>query len=228
MSTDYLRLSTFLSKDKRDAIINEDESFSSLIVMQPRMPWGLNNDTTKVFSELTDAVDEVTWGANIRLSPIIGTNIGLTIYESLYNRVLDPQIRETILGGEDPDYSGDTYYLTYLTNSADTEIEAMYSSTGSSNLWNQAKSFRRAIGIDFSTVIKNISLQAEHGALIKYWEDKFEDVLLESPIGSGPYRVKSLKAGRTIEFERVDNYWGKNLPVNKGSCLLYTSDAADE
>jgi len=50
----------------------------------------------------------------------------------------------------------------------------------------------------------------------KYWEDKFEDVLLESPVGSGPYRVKNFKAGRTIEFERVDDYWGKNLSVNKG------------
>ena len=50
----------------------------------------------------------------------------------------------------------------------------------------------------------------------KYWEDKFKDVLLESPIGSGPYRIKNFKAGRTIEFERVDDYWGKNLSVNKG------------
>ena len=50
----------------------------------------------------------------------------------------------------------------------------------------------------------------------KYWENKFEGVLLESPIGSGPYRVKNFKAGRTIEFEKVDDYWGKNLPVNKG------------
>jgi len=50
----------------------------------------------------------------------------------------------------------------------------------------------------------------------KYWEDKFEDILLESPIGSGPYRVKNFKAGRTIEFERLDDYWGKDLPVNKG------------
>tara|TARA_B100000029_G_C17603430_1_gene966536 strand:- start:3303 stop:5117 length:1815 start_codon:yes stop_codon:yes gene_type:complete len=50
----------------------------------------------------------------------------------------------------------------------------------------------------------------------KFWENKFENVLLESPIGSGPYRVKSFKTGRNIEFERVDNYWGKNLAVNKG------------
>ena len=50
----------------------------------------------------------------------------------------------------------------------------------------------------------------------KYWENKFEDILLENPVGSGPYRVKNFKAGRTIEFERVDDYWGKNLSVNKG------------
>tara|TARA_B100000427_G_scaffold311202_1_gene301636 strand:+ start:2012 stop:3826 length:1815 start_codon:yes stop_codon:yes gene_type:complete len=50
----------------------------------------------------------------------------------------------------------------------------------------------------------------------KYWKNKFENVLLENPIGSGPYRVKSFKAGRTIEFEKVSDYWGKNLPVNKG------------
>ena len=50
----------------------------------------------------------------------------------------------------------------------------------------------------------------------KYWEDKFEDVLLEPPIGSGPYKVKSLKTGRTIEFERVKDYWAKDLSVNKG------------
>ena len=42
------------------------------------------------------------------------------------------------------------------------------------------------------------------------------NVLLESPIGSGTYRVKNFKAGRTIEFEKVDNYWGKDLAVNKG------------
>ena len=50
----------------------------------------------------------------------------------------------------------------------------------------------------------------------KYWEDKLEDVLLESPVGSGPYKVKDFKAGRTIEFEKVADYWGKDLAVNKG------------
>jgi len=39
---------------------------------------------------------------------------------------------------------------------------------------------------------------------------------LEPPLGSGPYRIKDVKPGRSITYERVDDYWGKDLPVNKG------------
>jgi len=50
-----------------------------------------------------------------------------------------------------------------------------------------------------------------------YWEGRdFEATTLEPPLGSGPYRVKSFEPGRYIELERVEDYWGKDLPVNKG------------
>ena len=39
---------------------------------------------------------------------------------------------------------------------------------------------------------------------------------LEPPLGSGPYRIKDVKPGRSISYERVADYWGKDLPVNKG------------
>ena len=39
---------------------------------------------------------------------------------------------------------------------------------------------------------------------------------LEAPLGSGPYRVKSFAAGRTVVYERVKDYWGKDLNVNVG------------
>ncbi len=39
---------------------------------------------------------------------------------------------------------------------------------------------------------------------------------LEWPLGSGPYRIKRVVPGRTIAFERVPDYWGKDLPVNVG------------
>ena len=40
---------------------------------------------------------------------------------------------------------------------------------------------------------------------------------LEPPLGSGPYKIKSLVPGRTLSFERVPDYWGKDVPVNIGS-----------
>jgi microcin C transport system substrate-binding protein len=39
---------------------------------------------------------------------------------------------------------------------------------------------------------------------------------LEPPLGSGPYRIKEFEAGRTIAYQRVENYWGKNLNVRIG------------
>ncbi len=39
---------------------------------------------------------------------------------------------------------------------------------------------------------------------------------LEPPLGSGPYRIKDVQPGRSITYERDPNYWGKELPVNKG------------
>lgn len=50
-----------------------------------------------------------------------------------------------------------------------------------------------------------------------YWKDKaFDQTSLEIPLGSGPYKVASFDAGRSITYERVADYWGQDLPVNKG------------
>lgn len=50
-----------------------------------------------------------------------------------------------------------------------------------------------------------------------YWKDRdFNTANLEAPLGSGPYRVKSSDAGRSVTYERVADYWGRDLPVNKG------------
>jgi microcin C transport system substrate-binding protein len=39
---------------------------------------------------------------------------------------------------------------------------------------------------------------------------------LEPPLGSSAYRIKDFTAGRTIVYERVNDYWGKNLAVSVG------------
>jgi microcin C transport system substrate-binding protein len=40
---------------------------------------------------------------------------------------------------------------------------------------------------------------------------------LEPPLGSGPYRIKSFVANRTVIYERVPDYWAKDLNVNVGT-----------
>lgn len=39
---------------------------------------------------------------------------------------------------------------------------------------------------------------------------------LEPPLGCGAYRLKEFIPGRSLVFERVEDYWGKDLPVNIG------------
>jgi microcin C transport system substrate-binding protein len=39
---------------------------------------------------------------------------------------------------------------------------------------------------------------------------------LEPPLGSGPYRIKEIRAGRSITYKRVDDYWARDLPVVRG------------
>ncbi len=51
----------------------------------------------------------------------------------------------------------------------------------------------------------------------KYWQDRdFGATTLDVPVGSGPYRVERFEPGRFIVYQRDGNYWGKDLPVNRG------------
>ncbi|WP_246102012.1 extracellular solute-binding protein [Methylobacterium terricola] len=43
------------------------------------------------------------------------------------------------------------------------------------------------------------------------------ETTLEIPLGSGPYRLARFEAGRTAAYERVPDYWGRDLPVNRGA-----------
>ena len=50
-----------------------------------------------------------------------------------------------------------------------------------------------------------------------YWSTRdFEKTTLDAPLGSGPYRVESVDAGRSIIYRRVKDYWGAKLPVRLG------------
>jgi microcin C transport system substrate-binding protein len=54
-----------------------------------------------------------------------------------------------------------------------------------------------------------------------YTARSFSETSLEAPLGSGPYRVSRFEQGKLVEFERVRNWWGEDLPVSRG---LYNFD----
>jgi peptide/nickel transport system substrate-binding protein len=45
----------------------------------------------------------------------------------------------------------------------------------------------------------------------------FEETTMSGPVGSGPYRVSAVKPGASVTLTRNPDYWGRDLPVNRGS-----------
>jgi len=177
VSNRLINASWFTSFHSRDAIINQDGSFTTLINMEPRLPYGYTNNKDKIFGSMINSVNEMTFGGNLRFNPTLESMIGFTFYESQYDRVLDPQVILSITGGEDDfepeldetndydDYSGDAFFNNKITNSADAEINNLYSSESESSVWKDAMSTRRVVGAEFSIVKKNISIQGEYGEI---------------------------------------------------------------
>jgi microcin C transport system substrate-binding protein len=50
-----------------------------------------------------------------------------------------------------------------------------------------------------------------------YANRPFDESTVDIPLGSGPYKVGKFEANRYIEFERVKDWWGADLPVARGS-----------
>jgi peptide/nickel transport system substrate-binding protein len=44
----------------------------------------------------------------------------------------------------------------------------------------------------------------------------FEETTMTAPLGSGPYRVTAVKPGASVTLTRNPDYWGRDLPINRG------------
>lgn len=50
-----------------------------------------------------------------------------------------------------------------------------------------------------------------------HWQQRdFRKPGLTPPVSSGPYVITDLQPGRSITYQRIDNYWAAQLPVNQG------------
>lgn len=72
--------------------------------------------------------------------------------------------------------------------------------------------FKHAGNRELPLIVGQLPVLPKH-----WWQDRdFSKANLEIPLGSGPYKVAKVQAGRSIRYERVKDWWGQDLPVNRG------------
>ncbi|SQD76611.1 extracellular solute-binding protein [Moritella yayanosii] len=134
------------------------------------------------------------------------------------------------------DYSSVIYFLRkeakfsdgYPVTAEDVAYSLnLYRESGLSNIKSRFKMVKSVEVIDPLTVKINFGGDGSRLQILNsgnlpvlpkhIWQHKdFTQPSLDIPIGSGPYKVISVDPGRGIVYELRDDYWGKNLPVNKG------------
>jgi microcin C transport system substrate-binding protein len=75
-------------------------------------------------------------------------------------------------------------------------------------------SFKRKGNAELPLIIAEMAVMPKH-----FWEAEgrdFSKTSLEAPMGSGPYKISKIVPGRSIEYVRDPNWWGKDLPFFKG------------
>lgn len=126
---------------------------------------------------------------------------------------LNPKARfsdGTPVTAEDIKFSFDTYTTKgnpglqmYLSDLDKTEVLSRY----------QVKmSFKSNNNSEMPLILAQMPIYSK-----KNWQDKdFTRITIQPILGSGPYLVESIDAGRSISYKRNPNYWAKDLPVNRG------------
>ena len=65
---------------------------------------------------------------------------------------------------------------------------------------------------ELAMILGQVPVLPEH-----WWKGRdFSAPLSDPPLGSGPYRVSRVEMGRTIELQRVPDWWATNMPTGRG------------
>ena len=73
--------------------------------------------------------------------------------------------------------------------------------------------FKNSNNLELPLIVGQLPVLPKH-----FWLDKnFKETTLEIPIGSGPYKIKKFDPSRSITYTLDKNYWGKDIPIKKGT-----------
>lgn len=94
-------------------------------------------------------------------------------------------------------------------------FRAYYASVTAAEMLGERKvkfTFEGGVNRELPLIMGQLPVLPKH-----YWETReFDRSTLEPPLASGPYKVETFEAGHSITLRRVEDYWGKDLAVNRG------------
>lgn len=103
-----------------------------------------------------------------------------------------------------------------LTTKGHPFYQSYYSSVAKAEALDSHKvkfHFGEGNNAELSMIVGQMSILPKH-----YYEtNDFEKTTMNAPLGSGPYQIKNVDAGRSITYERVEDYWGAKVPSRVGS-----------
>jgi microcin C transport system substrate-binding protein len=68
------------------------------------------------------------------------------------------------------------------------------------------------VNLNAMMALGKVAMMPEH-----YWRERDSSkTTIEPPLSSGPYRIGDFEIGKYVEFERVEDYWGRDIGVNRG------------
>lgn len=98
---------------------------------------------------------------------------------------------------------GSPFYRAYYADI--TNIEAVNDKT-------VKFTFKNGDNRELALIVGEVAILPKH-----YWEERdFQKPTPDIPIGSGPYVIGDVQLGRSVTYQRNPDYWGKDLPVNRG------------
>lgn len=74
--------------------------------------------------------------------------------------------------------------------------------------------FKHKDNAELPLILSQMSILPKH-----FWtanDRDFTRTTLEPSLGSGPYKIAEIQPGRRIVYERVQDWWGEDLPLNRG------------
>ena len=73
-------------------------------------------------------------------------------------------------------------------------------------------SYKYSVNLNAMMALGKVAMMPEH-----YWRNRDNSrTTIEPPLSSGPYRIGDFELGKYIEFERVEDYWGRDLGIHRG------------